>query len=253
MSTGGVEVNHVIEGEKRWRERGLSIDLYDGEIAYMDYAIGEVMETLEAEGLLDETLIIVTSDHGEQLGQHYDNWGHAGLHESVTHVPLVMRCPEKLPKGIRVKGFSQHIDLLPTILDLIGSPVDVPEFLGIDGETLMPLLKGERIRDRIFMEHSSGQRAVRIGEWKLIADEWVKRPRRELELYNVKEDPMEVVNLAETEKEKAEELRGVLHEWVRTNLMGAPDPVVYEDEAELNMRALKYQQKLKRLLELLKN
>jgi len=69
-----------------------------------------------------------------------------------------MRYPKKLPRGVRVKGFCQHIDLLPTILNLIGFHTDLLE---IDGETIMPLLKGEQIRDRIFMEHSSGQRAVK--------------------------------------------------------------------------------------------
>jgi len=70
-----------MENEKRWRERGWSIDLYDGEIVYMDHAIGEVIETVETEGILGETLIIVTSDHGEQLGQHYNIWQHYGLHD----------------------------------------------------------------------------------------------------------------------------------------------------------------------------
>jgi len=77
----------------------------------------------------------------------------------------------------------------------------------------------------------------------------VRRPQRRLELYNVKEDPMEMVNLAEAEKDKAQELREILHGWVRINLKGTSDPAVYEEEAKHNMRALEYRQKVKRLLE----
>jgi len=247
---GWGKADQIVQEEKTWRERGLSVDLYDGEIAYMDHAIGEIIEALEDEGVLDDTLVIVTSDHGEQLGQHYGSWGHAGLHDTVTHLPLIMRYPKRLPKGARVKGFCQQIDVLPTILGLIGSQTDVLE---IDGESIMPLLKNERIRDRVFMEHTSGQRAVRTDEWKLLDDEWARRLHRELELYNVKEDPMEAINLAQAEKEEAQELRESLREWVRTNLKeGEPDPAIYEDQRELNTRTLEYRQKISRLLESLK-
>ena len=232
----------------------VNIDLYDGEIAYMDSAIGDVIEALEDNGVLEETLLILTSDHGEQLGQHglsNYGWEHDGLHDAVTHVPLIMRYPKKLAKGVRIKGFCQHIDILPTILDLLDVRTDILE---IDGKSVIPLLKGEKIRDHIFMESSGGQRAIRTDEWKLIADEWTQRPHRELELYNVKDDPMEMINLAKTEKKKVQELREALHGWVRANLKeGETDPVIYEDWKQLNMRGLEYRQKIARFLESLKS
>jgi len=245
-------VGQIVKEEKKWRGRiadnsVLSIDLYDGEIAYMDKAIGEVLETLEDKGVIDETLVIITSDHGEQLGQHYGIWGHDGLHDADVHIPFIMRFPKKVPKGLRVKGFCQQIDLLPTILDLIGYETSILE---IDGTSAMPLLKGEPIRERIFMEHSNAQRAVGTVEWKLLDDEWTNRPRRELELYNVKEDPMEVVNLAQTKEEKARELRETLCAWVKANLKeGEPDPAIYEDEISLAKKAFEYRQKVKQLLQ----
>jgi len=232
----------------------LSIDLYDGEICYMDQGIGEVISTLEDVGVLDDTLVIVTSDHGENLLQHYNSWGHESLHDAVTHVPLIMRYPKKLPKGVRVKGFCQHIDLLPTIMDLVGATTDVLE---IDGESIMPLLKGKQIRDRIFMEACNGQRAIRTSEWKLLDSEWMGEllcygerhnlPRK-LELYNVKDDPMETINLAENEKEEAKELKEALREWVKANLIWEPDPAVYEDLTELFVRGREYRQNVEKFL-----
>jgi len=232
---------------------GALVDLYDGEIAYMDHAIGEVIQTLEDEGVLEETLIILTSDHGEQLCQHRSyGWQHAGLHDAVTHVPLIMRYPKKLPKGVRVKGFCQHIDILPTLLDLLGVGRNV---LDIDGRSLMPLLNNEEIRDLIFMEHTSGQRSVRTAEWHLIDDETIPRKRyRELELYNVKEDPMETVNLAKNMKDKAK-LKEALRGWIRENLKeGERDPAIYADERGWGYSTSRQEYILKerRLLDMLK-
>jgi len=233
----------IIKEEKRFLERGCSVDLYDGEIAYVDKAIGEVMGVLEDQGVLNETLVIVTSDHGEQLGQHYNFWGHDGLHDADVHIPLIMRYPKRLPKCKEVSGFCQQIDLLPTILDLTEGPTDVLE---IDGQSIMPLLKDCKIRNWLFMEHTNGQRAIRTDEWKLLADEWTGRPRRELELYNVERDPMETINLAKVEEEKAAELRSELQNWVRANLKeGEPDPVIYDDYGEKQKRRIEYRQKMR--------
>jgi len=208
------------------------VDLYDGEIAYMDRAIGEVLETLEAKEVLDETLIILTADHGEQLCQHKSygyGWQHAGLHDAVTQVPLLIRYPANVPKGKRIGGFCQHIDILPTLLDLLGKKATG---LDIDGKSILPLLRNEQIRDRIFMEHTSGQRAIRTAEWHLLDDATFPREHsRELELYNVKEDPMEAVNLAKANEQKAQELREILHRWVKGNLKeGEIDPTIYTGE-----------------------
>jgi len=234
----------------------VSIDHYDGEIAYMDHAIGEVLEALDGEGILDQTMVIVTSDHGEQFGQHSGyGWEHDGLHDAVTHLPLIIRYPMKLPKGVKIGGFCQQIDILPTILDLLNVQ---PENIEIDGKSVMPLLKGEKIRSEIFMEHTSGQRAIRTDQWKLLDDElhdeeWKKRPHRGLELFNVKNDPMEMINLAKTETDKAEALRATLHGWVKTNLKeGETDPAIYKDWGELHKKSLEYRQKTVQLLDSLK-
>jgi len=228
-------------------------DVYDGEIAYMDNAIGQVIDALETESLLEETLIIVTSDHGEQLCQHTSyGWSHQGLHDSVTHIPLIMRYPKRLPKRMRVKGFCQHIDILPTLLDLLDVKGEIPN---IDGKSILPLLQNQQIRGTIFMEHTSAQRAIRTNEWLLLDDETIPRERsRELELYNTKEDPMQEVNLAKIENSKVQEMRETLRRWLKANLKeGERDPTIYAGESgwgySQNMR--EYKVKTKEILEIL--
>jgi arylsulfatase A-like enzyme len=228
---GWGRVKELVEGEipdRHHKFNKVSVDRYDGEIVYMDHAIGDVMLTLEEEEILEDTLTIITADHGEQLGQH-GVWEHDMLLDSVVHIPLVMRCPKKLPRGIKVKGYGQQIDILPTILELIGSQ---SKSLKFDGTSLMRLLSGEPSRERIFIEHTSGERCIRTDEWKLIADEWAKKQHKPLELYNTKEDPLETNNLANSKKEKAHELIEILHEWVENNLKGETDPAIFEKEEE---------------------
>jgi len=251
---GWGKVGEFVDGEIERRGRKISIDLYDGEVAYVDHEIGKVISTLEENGILEDTLIIITSDHGEKFGGSIGQYGHAWLYDSIVHVPLIMRYPKKLPRGVRVRGFCQHIDLLPTILDLIGAPMDV---LQIDGRSMMPLLKGKQIRNSIFMEQTWGQRAIRTSEWKLIADEWVRRAHREPELYNIKEDPMETINLAKINNGKMRGLMEVLCEWVNSNIReGEDDPIIYDyirgirkyDEGRRRI-AIEYRERISYLLD----
>jgi len=234
-------------GEIVYESGGRSIDLYDGEILYVDNAVAQVVEALKEERILDETMIIITSDHGEGLGQH-GLWGHAGLHETIVRVPLIIRFPEKLPKGLRVKEYAQHADIVPTILDYAAVPSDA-EF---DGESLRKLVEGGRIRDFAVCE-TWGERCIISGEWKLIvhypielkildevfpppipryhfepaktvSQKMVVKGERGYELYNLKRDPMETVNLADDEPDILKELEKKLDEWVKSKV-GEDDPM----------------------------
>jgi len=238
---GWGKLGEFADGIIEWHGGKFSIDFYDDEIRYMDNAIGEVVSTLERSRILDDTLIIVTSDHGELLSPQ--NWGHGSLYDAVTHVPLIMRYPKRLPSNLRVEGFGQHIDLLPTLLDIIGAST---EALDIDGKSLLPLLNGEVLKDEIFMEQATRKRAVRTEKWKFIHD--IMRGR--FELYNLENDPLEIENLIETEEDKAEELREKLNSWVRVNLKeGENDPIVYEkrETSELSRKEVKYREKISQL------
>jgi len=110
--------------------------LYLAGVEQADRMIGRLIETLEATGTLDKTVVIVTSDHGESLGEH-GLWEHNWMYEDNLRVPLLIRYPAGLPRGVRVEGLVDTIDLLPTIFDLAGLEAlehadDAEAALGVD-------------------------------------------------------------------------------------------------------------------------
>ncbi len=110
--------------------------VYFGLIAEVDAHLGRIVEALDQRGELDDTLLIVTSDHGEMLGDH-GLWGKAGFFPEAFRVPLIVRLPGGA-RGSRVSAFTEHVDLLPTIIDLFGGTVP----LQCDGRSLRPWLEG---------------------------------------------------------------------------------------------------------------
>jgi arylsulfatase A-like enzyme len=119
--------------------RKLLVDEYDGAIASVDDRIGQVLDKLRALGELDRTLVVIHSDHGEEFWEHggYEH-GHAE-HEEILHVPLVLRMPGKLPKGARIAPRVRGIDVMPTVIALLG--IRTPP--GIEGKSLLPLVEGK--------------------------------------------------------------------------------------------------------------
>ncbi len=110
---------------------------YDGNIAYVDHRLNELFQALRERDLLDNTLVIITADHGEEFYEHY-GWGHGkSLYREVIHVPMIVRYPAQFPQGKVSQANVQHIDLLPTILDLTGIPA--PKHL--EGRSFVSLAK----------------------------------------------------------------------------------------------------------------
>ncbi|HIE50839.1 MAG TPA: hypothetical protein EYP85_03690 [Armatimonadetes bacterium] len=220
------EAEEVPMPPDRFNRHRPSIDLYDGEIRFTDDLIAEVLQTLEEAGILDDTAVLITADHGEQLGQH-GLYGHAGLHEANIHIPLVLWRPGVVPEGKVVEGFVQQADVGPTILDLLG----VEPQGKLDGRSLLPLARGEVSPPASMVAEETGERCLLREGWKYIwhypgevtAFEWPYCGRDEL--YHYAADPMEVVNLIEDEPERAAEMRAELEEWVRTQLAGREDPL----------------------------
>lgn len=141
----------VGEVEQRWVRA-----LYDGGVAEADRAVGRLLTVLEELGVDDRTLVVVTSDHGEQLGEHRPE--DLGLHgqtlwDTIVRVPLIVRDPRRSDGGRRVATQVRAVDVMPTILDLAGlaPPVaaDAPAPLSLDGRSLAPVLAGEEEADRL--------------------------------------------------------------------------------------------------------
>ncbi len=124
--------------------------VYLGLIAEVDHHVGRIVAALVAGGVLDETLVVFTADHGEMLGEH-GMLGKSGFFRPAFHVPLIVRAPGGV-RGRVVDRFSEHVDLMPTILDTLG--LDVP--LQCDGCSLRPFLDGgtpARWREATHWEH----------------------------------------------------------------------------------------------------
>lgn len=223
--------------------------LYDAEIRYLDDLLRELDDTLEHLGIKEETLLVLFGDHGESLTEHDIYWDHCGLYEPTVHVPIIMRWPGNIPEGARVSGFVQHADLVPTVLEAAAkaatsernkAAMATPD--GIDGRSLWSSIQGETdgTLEEVFLSECAWQaaRAIRTERYKLIRyydPGLFQRPVTEL--YDLLHDPKELVNIADTEPELAEELEMKLNQHVRTKLAERPDPMLRQiQEAQLPFR-----------------
>jgi arylsulfatase A-like enzyme len=171
--------------------------VYLGLVALLDHAVGMIVGALKDEGIYDDTLILFCSDHGEMLGSHM-MYQKMCMYEPSVRTPLAW----KLPAGSAaspgaVDALVSAIDVLPTICELTGEEAPA----GIDGQSLVPLMRGEPGgRERVFIQFDGNgargnfQRTVVEGEYKLIVD--LFKDEQYLELYNVVADPEETANLA---------------------------------------------------------
>jgi len=127
------------------------------------------MRNLEELGIINDILIIITSDHGESLGEHNIFLDHHGLYDVTIHVPLIFMWPEGFDDKRRIDALVQHVDIMPTILDIVGSD---PRSFNLQGKSLCPLINKEvdTIRESAFIEeaHAQRKRAIRTQEWKYI-------------------------------------------------------------------------------------
>jgi arylsulfatase A-like enzyme len=203
--------------------------LYDGELTYLDTRVGELVEYLRQNQLLDDCLLFITADHGENIGEHGHFEHRYCLYETVIHVPLIVRYPAMFENGKRIPAAVQTIDIYPTVMDI----------LGIDREDIRTELQGESLfsassptRRRAFtvsewMPKPSlkrydeepdfdasvfayGLRSIRYQGYKLI-----RGTHGVHELFNLEKDPEEKVNLFREEPDKAKELASILEAWVR--------------------------------------
>ncbi|MCE5260195.1 MAG: sulfatase-like hydrolase/transferase [Chloroflexi bacterium] len=217
-----------------WMPPGISdkdyvIAQYDGAVAYMDACIQTIFNALESYGILDETLVIINSDHGETLYDHDCYFDHHGIYDNTLHVPLIIRYPGLVPAGKRVSGYAQHKDLLPTIIELAG--LEAPG-VAMEGKSLMPMVRGEVAshESEFYITECTWMRkhGWRTPEWKLIRalepDFHFKPP---VELYNLVEDPGENDNLAEKDPELVALLTARMDAFIakREAETGLPNPI----------------------------
>lgn len=198
---------------------------YNGAVRYVDQQMGRLVDSLREERLLEDTLIIITSDHGESLTEHDIFFDHHGLYDVTTHVPLILYYPKAFSEPKKVKGLVQHIDLVPTLYELLNIKYTGYE---LDGASLMPLIRGEKreIRQFVFNEESYVQRKIgfRTKKFKYILSpdgvgmcNYCQQVHGgEEELYNLEVDPEEKVNIAVESKIMADEMKRRLNDLLRS-------------------------------------
>ena len=166
--------------------------LYDGAICYADDLIGLIVRELERLGLSDNTVLVITADHGEAFMEHGYIEHTACLHNEVIRVPLILSGPT-LPRGRRIRSQVRSIDIMPTLLDLCGLAPKAE----VEGTSLLPLIAGAENNDLVAAsetERGGGQTAFTDGRYKLIH----KHAAGFVQLYELMQDPDEQCDISNT-------------------------------------------------------
>ena len=231
----------------------IGIGWYDGEIAFTDAEIGRLLDALDELGLADDTLVILTADHGEGLMDHGVLAHAMNIYEEAVRVPMVIRHTGRIPAGRVAAGPAQLVDLLPTILAHVDVHANGDHWQGASVVTLWGDGPPPASRD-VFLQrrHYDGNYldggfnrqkwvmgelfGIRRGDWKYIEghDEDVR------ELYNLRSDPRELRNVVAAEPKVAEQLAARLHAWMRDNVREAMQRPALSDEDRARLEALGY-------------
>lgn len=180
------------------RDKQHIVALYDGEIAWTDSFLARMRADLEKAGLLENTIIVITSDHGEELFDHGGKGHRLTLYDEVIHIPLVVRYPARLPRGVRIAAETASVDVGPTLLELAGLPAATDVF----GTSLVHFArdpKSPHPRRAVSELASVGRnmRAVRTLETKIVDD-----VARGLGYYfDLGKDPRELAPLTDMQSE----------------------------------------------------
>jgi choline-sulfatase len=205
------------------------VTAYDASIAYVDHHIKQVLDELERQGVLDDTAIIISADHGDAFGEHGIYTDHVNADECIHHVPLIIRWPGVTPQNATSQAFMYNVDFAPTICDLLGVPI--PE--DWDGKSYRENVAGRLGVDRGYLVWDTGlyavQRAVRTKTHLYIRtyDSWQYTNWSDEELYQMVDDPYQTRNLAKECPAIVEDCRTKMEEWVaqqkvKSNWVGDP-------------------------------
>ncbi len=203
--------------------------LHYAEIAYLDYELGRLFDHLAGLGILDDCMVVIFGDHGEIMTEHDAWFDHAGLYDSVVHIPLLIRAPN-LIRPTRVDAMVTLVDVMPTVLELQGIH-DVAGGEAFDGLSLVPVIEGrqEEHRDAIMLSECTWQakRGVRTRDWKYIScwDPGIY-PRLGPELYDLRSDPLEQHNLAAARPDVLADMERRLLRWLDDRLGPRTDPML---------------------------
>ncbi len=205
-----------------------AIDRYDGEILHNDWSLEQLINKLRDLGVLDNTLVVVVSDHGEEFWEHgWTSHGHS-LYQELTNGVFLMWNPKLIPAAKRVREPVQLIDVMPTVLDLLAVPI--PEM--VEGQSLTPFVKGQPFQRRgpVMTSRFADPEAQKIGvvpenridalalldaNWKLIYRDKAKEVGlSKVELYDRRADRGETKNIASQHPQDVDRMMTEIGKWM---------------------------------------
>lgn len=208
-----------------WRDHGETWDAwqqtvaaYWGYVTLVDAQIGRLVARLRQEGTLDQTLVIMSADHGEMLGQH-GLWHKYHAYEEALRIPLIMRAPWLIAPGQRSQAGASLIDIVPTVFSALGLPAPV-QGEGVDLSTAFDGAPINGARRLLFSEFKPKAPWHGVVDWRLVTDNRHKYiwNRGDIdELYDLERDPHELANLVDLPRARhlVESFRTELHAWMR--------------------------------------
>lgn len=184
-------------------------DLYAGKVSLCDHWLGWFFDRVKDMGLWDDTMIVFSTDHGEPFNEHgFIKKAEPGLYEELAHIPLLIKHPQGWGAGQQFDAMVETTEMFPTVLDAFGVPIPKR----IHGQSLLPMMRGEtkKIREYAYMGYFKQS-------WRITDEEWsfhLSLMGKPSELYNLKRDPGEQINLADKEPVKAQEMELELRKFV---------------------------------------
>jgi len=222
--------------------KNYSYGLYDGEIAYVDQLIGEFLSFMEEKRLLEKTLIIFTGDHGESLGEHKESAHGFFIYDAAVRVPLIIRFPEKKLAPRIIENRVRSIDIMPTILNLVGE--EIPG--NVQGESLLPLIFGQENVDEpgAYSETYWPNYHYGWSELKSLSKDrykFIDAPKPEL--YDLFEDPGEKNNLVNKKASLGHQMKRELDELIEkysAEGIEKKGPQTLDNDSLVKLQALGY-------------
>jgi len=195
------------------------VNLYDANLRYADWAVGKLLNALEAAGALRNTLFVLTADHGEAFGEHGYFWHERGVYDEITRIPLIIKWPGDGVGPRVVNALTQSIDVLPTVFDAFGLPYPNA---GVQGRSLLPLVGGleGKANDYAFARSDGDPPSylVRSLDHALI----LYGNGRWRALYDLRTDPGERHNVIQEQPEKTREMLAAFERFARAQRRPPP-------------------------------
>jgi len=253
LQSGQVKIGSVIfQNHMPLDEVQSFINLYDAELYFTDHGLGVMIDALQKADLMEKTVIAVTADHGESLGEHNYFFEHGDFgSQPEIHVPLVLYAQDLIPAGKRIHSTISSIDVAPTLLELL----QISYKNHLSGKSLIPLIKGSENQDRICMgetdesfHQENTRREVRglggrwrwlvLGQYKL-TDIPRANGTSDRHLYDLKTDPQEANDCSNTHSEIVRKMSPMLDVFVKESLKPGEHYELTDEDRE-KLRSLGY-------------